>query len=754
MGATGTEIASTETPAPSRRPRFSAVAPADPGFAALRRAVRAAVVIPPVFAFYTLVLHGGQNVIFAVFGCFALLVMSDFGGQRPARALAYLTATLVGAALVTIGTLASASVGLATAVTFVVGFGVAFSRVFGGYLAAAQTGMLLSFVIAVSIPAPASAIPARAGGWVMAGIISTLAGVFLWPRFERLKLRKQAAKACLAIASLVEAMRSNDHELPRLLEAARQAERGARDAYVATAKRPAGPTRRDRAFVQLLTELQRVVDIVERPFQQARVLMRPCLAESERLATAIISALRGSADVLTGGAPPDLRAVDEARDLHRAALDLWAAEQLRAGRPVDEVLDGLDVDHTLRVVGYLTLALGTNAVIAAGRQPDEAVSLPVTAPRLEGVSGIAIRVGRTIRTHFEPTSTVMQNSLRVAVGLAIAVLLARALGLSHAFWVVLGTLQVLRSTALGTGRTTVQALVGNVIGVVIGGVFALLAGNHPLVMWAALPIAIFIAAYAATAVGFAASQAAFTINLIVIFNLISPAGWQVGLVRIEDLAVGAAISVVVGLLLWPRGARRELARSVAGFYRVVIAYLGRTFDQVLGFEPSGVDPARRSVIQAAERAGEAFDAFLNERSAPSLDPQTAGFLLSAGNHAILAGDLLDVISTRLRYQASGCPDGAGSVRAQVRILLNGFAHLADQLALQQPGGDIEHVSPRALRAAALDCLRRWRSDEGAGRGAMAVVMAGEWAENLARLEDDLKEPVAGAVEAARTPWWR
>ena len=568
-------------------------------------------------------------------------------------------------------------------------------------------------------------------------------------------MRKQAAKACLAVANLVEAMRTNDHELPRLLEAARQAERDAREAYAATAKRPAGPTRRDRAFVQLLTELQRIVDIIERPFQQPRVLMRPDIAEGDRLATAIVSALRASADVLTGGGPPDLRAVDEARERHRVALDRWAAEELRAGRPVDEVLDGIDVDHTLRVVGYLTIALGTNALIAAGRQPDEAVSLPVTAPRLEGVNGVIIRVVRTIRTHFEPTSTVLQNSLRVAVGLAIAVLLARILGLSHAFWVVLGTLQVLRSTALGTGRTTVQALIGNVIGVIIGGVFALLAGNHPLVMWAALPIAIFVAAYAATSVGFAASQAAFTINLIVIFNLISPAGWQVGLVRIEDLAVGAAISVVVGLLLWPRGARRELAKSVAVFYRVVIAYLDRTFDRVLGFEPpAGPDPGRRSVIQAAERAGEAFDAFLNERSATSLDPQTAGFLLAAGNHAILAGDLLDFISTRLRYQAGGCPDGARSVRAQVRILLDGFARLADQLALQPPKGEADHVSPRVLRSAALDCLRRWRNDERAGRGALAVVMAGEWAQNLARLEDDLTEPVARAVEAARTPWWR
>jgi uncharacterized membrane protein YccC len=256
-------------------------------------------------------------------------------------------------------------------------------------------------------------------------------------------------------------------------------------------------------------------------------------------------------------------------------------------------------------------------------------------------------------------------------------------------------------------------------------------------------------------VGFAASQAAFTINLIVVFNLISPAGWQVGLVRIEDLAVGAAISVVVGLLLWPRGARRELAKSVAVFYRMVTAYLDRTFDRVLGFErASGPDPARRSVIESAERAGEAFDAFLNERSATSLDPQTAGFLLAAGKHAILAGDLLDVISTRLRYQAGGCPDGARAVRAQVGILLDGFARLADQLALQPLKGDVHKLSPPALRAAALDCLRRWRNDERAGRGALAVVMAGEWAQNLARLEDDLKEAVARAADAARTPWWR
>src|SRR3989440_7429955 len=154
MGASGTDVANTETPAPPRRPRFSLTRPADPGFAALRRAARAAIVIPPVLAFTIFVLHGGQNVIFAVFGCFALLVMSDFGGQRPARALAYLTATAVGALLVAIGTLVSISAGLAAAGMFVVGLAIAFSRVFGGYLAAAPTGLVPPLVVAVSVPAP------------------------------------------------------------------------------------------------------------------------------------------------------------------------------------------------------------------------------------------------------------------------------------------------------------------------------------------------------------------------------------------------------------------------------------------------------------------------------------------------------------------------------------------------------------------------------------------------------------------------
>src|ERR1700687_938394 len=110
------------TQALSRQLRFTVKAPPDPGFAALRRAARAAVVIPLAFALADLVLREPQSLIFVVFGCFSLLVISDFGGLRRQRAIAYLTATVMGAVLVALGTLASSSAWLAAVAMLVVGF--------------------------------------------------------------------------------------------------------------------------------------------------------------------------------------------------------------------------------------------------------------------------------------------------------------------------------------------------------------------------------------------------------------------------------------------------------------------------------------------------------------------------------------------------------------------------------------------------------------------------------------------------------
>jgi len=73
----------------------------------LKTAVRAAIVIPSVFAFTDKVIARPQVSLLAAFGSFAMLVLTEFAGPWRSRLMAYLGLGCVGALYITLGTLAS-----------------------------------------------------------------------------------------------------------------------------------------------------------------------------------------------------------------------------------------------------------------------------------------------------------------------------------------------------------------------------------------------------------------------------------------------------------------------------------------------------------------------------------------------------------------------------------------------------------------------------------------------------------------------
>ena len=118
--------------------------------------------------------------------------------------------------------------------------------------------------------------------------------------------------------------------------------------------------------------------------------LRPCIQEGNELAAAVTAALRAECRGADGrGTARDSRP--------RGRRGARTAPHSTAGLPTScalggrrsEVLEGIDVDHTLRVIAYLTIVLSTNAVIAAGGRPDDGVSLPAGTPRHEGARGVA-----------------------------------------------------------------------------------------------------------------------------------------------------------------------------------------------------------------------------------------------------------------------------------------------------------------------------------------------------------------------------
>ena len=95
----------------------------DRGFAALRRATRAAILMPTAFALAGPVLGGSPALAtFAALGSFAMLLLVDFGGSIRNRLQSQVALAVTCMALIAVGTLASRTTWLAAVVIAVAGF--------------------------------------------------------------------------------------------------------------------------------------------------------------------------------------------------------------------------------------------------------------------------------------------------------------------------------------------------------------------------------------------------------------------------------------------------------------------------------------------------------------------------------------------------------------------------------------------------------------------------------------------------------
>src|SRR5262249_17859576 len=107
---------------------------------------------------------------------------------------------------------------------------------------------------------------------------------------------------------------------------------------------------------------------------------------------------------------------------------------------------------------------------------------------LAGGIGLAGAAGFLAR-HASLRSVWFRNSARGSAAIAVAVTVANLSGVQHGFWVALGTLSVLRTTAASTGATALRALAGTVAGFLIGAGLLLLIGTSPAALWTVLPLA-------------------------------------------------------------------------------------------------------------------------------------------------------------------------------------------------------------------------------------------------------------------------
>lgn len=774
-----------ETPPTPRASRPAALVRAtrwlqvhDRGYAALRRAGRTAIVGPGLFALCLKVLNNPEMAIFASFGSIGLLMLVDFSGQMRARLEAQAALSVVGAFLICLGTLASQQIWLATLAMAVVAFAVIFLGVVSSVLAGATTSLLLAFILPTSLSAPASTIPDRLAGWGLAAGVGFLAVWLLWPAPARYPLRVNSASACRAIAARlradVEWVRSPGAVTAATRESAVSASAEATTTmqreFLATPWRPTSLSTAGRAVVRLTDEITWLNAIAMDDAAPTVAAAAHDFADTIRTASA--DALDASAAVLEPPAAP-LEALSAARDRLRAALEDMArhlvthlpssnddgdgVKSASSGASVDRPSDRLTVflnalEPSFRVqeIGYATQRIGTN-VERAARADRRGLFERVAGQEPGDLSGSATTARERIASHLNRHSVWLHNSVRGSIGLAVAVLVAEETGLQHAFWVILGTLSVLRSSALATGQNVVRAVLGTVVGFVIGAALVELIGTNSTLLWFLLPISILIAGFAPTAISFAAGQAGFTLALVILFNLFQPLGWRIGLIRAEDVAIGCAVSVGVGLLLWPSGAGAELGTALRDAYLDATRFLTVAVERVGGVARAAAlasshpnDESDR-VAASSRRLDDAFRTYLAERGSrptpladvTSLVTGVATIRLSAEAIEDLWESVDGARGDSWRRARGGLVETADDVEHWYRDLANGFVSGASS-AVPDPD--------TMATTTVLSAVRETLGESTDAATAVRIVWTADHLDVVRRLESSLAGPSRAASE--------
>jgi uncharacterized membrane protein YccC len=703
--------------------------------AAAFRALRATLVIPSIFALAYEVIGNVQMATFAAFGGFATLVLASFGGTRRSKLVAHLALGVVGSVLLVIGTAVTSSTALAAVVTVPVGFCVLFAGIVGPNAASGGTAALLAYVLPAASPGTISMIPSRLAGWWLATAAGTLAVLVLSPRPESDRLRGAAANSAVAISAQLDASLAA-RATPADADETMAMKHSLEAAFASTPYRPTGLASADQALADLVEALEwctvLVADMVKEGTDLAQVdeVDRDLLRVSADVLLDVAALLRG------GDVQPALDRLEE--------LQSASAARIAAQAPGTDTERDVHISFHARIVAAAVRTAALDAVIAAGRGDrsvvaEERMRWSGDARPSSGRGGPAAfrAAARFASSQASLRSVWFLNSLRGAVALAAAVTVADLADVQHGFWVVLGTLSVLRTNAASTGSTALRALVGTAAGFFIGAGLILAIGDNTEALWAVLPIAILVAAYSPGTAPFAVGQAAFTLTISVLYNILVPVGWRVGVLRVEDVAIGAAVSALVGLVFWPRGASSVVADDLADAFHRGGVYLAQATAWAVGNRPTPPDEGGRAMT-AGIRLEEALRGLQAEQGTKRVPRPQVWRLVGGTRRLRLTAQSLSVLP---RPNEVADPARQALVEEAIRVagwcdsLAGQLGRLPATAAQELAGVDLGATVPVRTQTAYLLWVRHHL-------------------DHVRHHLPDLIEPVRVVAERRSRPWWR
>ncbi|WP_263379748.1 FUSC family protein [Granulicella paludicola] len=550
----------------------------------------------------------------------------DNGGPYRSRLANIVTMLLGGSLAVLIGVFAGINLPVEILVTFAFCFAATLARVVSQPLAASSVNILICYVVAVggtthTAEHAFSSMAYFTLGALWAGLLSLV----LWPTDPFRPARLAIADVYAALAQLIQ-------QLP--------ATRDAED--VAT-------------YNEALAHLRLRLELA-----QQTLAASPARMPSRTVRARNLSVITESADLLMARLLRLDELTGEEAAQQRSAIVQWL---LRAIEPIEPALRNepydravafdhegslwIDLRRTLQPIAatlpdapHLNAALEDTLftlqvlyesirAIWTGYEPHRPTKASPSAPQSPAPLFLSLPVLDTLRANLTRGSLRFRHALRLGAVVALDEFIThfvhiRGTQVTHGYWLAMTSLIVLQPYTGETVRKSTQRVGGTIAGAVIA---ALLAAAIPG-EWGLIAL---ISLGAGAAVAFYAVDYAwysfFLTPTIVLMTLPHLHDWRFAAVRVSMTFLGALISVLAMLLLWPERESLQLPRLLSRGSSADAAYLEavlRFWQQAGGLasaarieaERTHLAPARRLCGLAANEAEETLDRALLEGSLP------------------------------------------------------------------------------------------------------------------------------------------
>ncbi|WP_415713483.1 FUSC family protein [Maridesulfovibrio sp.] len=211
-----------------------------------------------------------------------------------------------------------------------------------------------------------------------------------------------------------------------------------------------------------------------------------------------------------------------------------------------------------------------------------------------------------LKKEFRWESVSFRHAVKAASAITFAIIAARFLELQHAVWLPVSVIVVMRPSVGGTLRLGWRRFWGTAIGAALGVGILFLDPSTTLLV--GLIVLSFFLMIIVRVFSYTFFSGCLSLGVILLLGVIFTDGWQFGVERIVDTALGISIGIAASFGVWPNMARKNLRAKMAELVELQSAHFKKLAESYLhgGVSESDIVQSRIEASNMLDTCAESF----------------------------------------------------------------------------------------------------------------------------------------------------